>query len=93
MGEGKIFPLLLFERRKMKRPLNPVFEESFGEVKLTKFQIEIILKATEGREHIGNHGGTKQVIENRIYAGTGWSEMKFIQLCCRFAYKHGLVKL
>lgn len=68
-------------------------EGEFCKVSFTELQLGLIVRAVEGKETLGNYGSSKFEIENKIYKVTGWSEMKFIQLCCRFAYKHGLVRL
>jgi hypothetical protein len=68
-------------------------EERLGEVHLTQRQVDLIVMATLGCQPMGNYGSTKWEIEMKILTATGWERMKFVQLCCRFAYKHGLVRL
>jgi hypothetical protein len=77
-----------------------VIEADLRTVYLTEKQEQIIVTATKGKDSIqdcggvkGNNGSSKQQIEMKIYEGTGWEKMRFIQLCCRFAYKFGLVRL
>lgn len=72
---------------------NSLFKEEFGIVSLSEKQVNLLLKVVLGKETIGDHGSTKSEIERKIMSRTGWEEMRFTQMCCRFAYKHRMVKL
>lgn len=72
---------------------NSLFEEEFGIVSLSEKQVNLLLKVVLGKEAMGNHGSTRSEIERKIMSKTGWEEMRFTQMCCRFAYKHGMVRL
>jgi dTDP-4-dehydrorhamnose 3,5-epimerase-like enzyme len=67
------------------------YKEAKGDVIITKRQLDTIVKAATGVV-TDERGSTKTVVEKKILKGTGWKRMKFIQLCCRFAYKHGIVR-
>lgn len=72
------------------------FEEANGIVRLTERQRDIVIMVAKGQEAY-NAGGkgigsSVHVIKQKIRKGTSW-EMRFCQMCCRFAYKHGLVRL
>jgi len=65
----------------------------FGKVGLTWRQLELILATTRGLERGGNKGSSYAVLNRKLRRATGWSEMRFCALCCRFAYKYGLEEL
>lgn len=70
-------------------------EEEFGTVHLTRREVDLIISVTKGQNgfRLPSQGGTLVRVKSKILGVTHWWDIKFTQVCCRFAYRNGLVKL
>jgi hypothetical protein len=79
------------------RPVSaPVWstEEKFGAVNLTQLQMDLVIAVTTSHEIVGRKwASTSDCVTKKIRRATGWDKMRRTPMLCRFAYKHGLVRL
>lgn len=74
-----------------KRKYVQEIQETHGLVRLTEGELKVIIAGTID---IGfnNMGSTRASVIRKLRRATGW-DLTGIRLYCRFAYKHGLVRL
>ena len=83
----------MYAKRKYT-PRNPVqiIDAEFGQIALTKLQIQILVDTTNSVSREGCYGSSCTKLSNNIRLMTGWHQ-RGIALFCRFAYHFGLAKL
>lgn len=76
-----------------RRKTVEVIEEDHGDVLLTGRELEYIILVTDGLFQQGATGRMSNAVAQKVSKATGWTQMRRTQMLCRFAYKHGLVRL
>jgi hypothetical protein len=73
-----------------------IVNEAEGPVSLTQIEVDYMIAVTKGDRYEckrGTQTSTQANLIMKIRRATGWGEMRPTRMFCRFAYKHGLVKL